>query len=736
MKCSLILTLPLLCVQLASAQSNIPGSISYQGRVSDAAGILIGETVPVNREVILRIYGSPTGTDVRYAEKQTVTISKGQLSLLLGTGLQVGSEPKPDLASALDGGNQRFLGVTVDDGTATADPEISPRQQIISSAFALRARRAETSASTDFATTSGSAQSVQARANDNSTFNWINAANLTVNGHSKISGQNVLELGIGRPRNDNNAAGQIGYQTFSNGLDILGAVGDGSSNDRRITMWAEAGTDFRGPITFGSRLGQHINLYSDAFGFGIENSTLFSRSADRFVWYRGGNSNGGGSEALRVDGNGLTVQSGNFYVPNGRMVATIDRGGHGVFAGSFGDGHSFGSQDYTTFSRTSRNFAWYVGGAWNGIENDPGGGNRVAVMDANGLRLQGQGAGGTSIELGYGVAGKEGSAGTISYKRFTEGLDIVGAGNGGNRKVQFWAEGGTYFSGPIILQGAQRIANFGFGGDADTLGNNGVQATNNQSASDVVLNAWGGRIVAERFTATSDSRIKNVLASSHGAQDLATLMKVQITDYTMKDDPAKKPAVHKKVIAQQVEGVFPQAVSSTEGPVPDIMTAATAKEGFVALDGKVLALVKQGDVLKVWTKQSLAGGPETKLTKVSKVTKEGIQLEDKLEGNLFIYGHQVNDLRSVDYESISMLNVSATQELYRTIEKQAAQIIALQEANTALQQELADSHTEDQAQESRLAVIEKALKLETPKAASQKKATGKVAAAASPELRR
>lgn len=55
------------------------------------------------------------------------------------------------------------------------------------------------------------------------------------------------------------------------------------------------------------------------------------------------------------------------------------------------------------------------------------------------------------LELGYGVAGKEVSAGKIGYERFTpDSLDIVGAGtNSSSRKIKFWAEGGATFSGNV-----------------------------------------------------------------------------------------------------------------------------------------------------------------------------------------------------------------------------------------------------------------------------------------------
>ena len=117
------------------------------------------------------------------------------------------------------------------------------------------------------------------------------------------------------------------------------------------------------------------------------------------------------------------------------------------------------------------------------------------------------------------------------------------------------------------------------------------------------------------------------------------------------------------------------------------------------------------------------------LTKVTDRTKDGFQLEDKLDGKVFLYGHQVNDLRSVDYEAISMLNVSATQELNRTIEAQKAQIKALEEAKAALEKELTAAKDANAQQDVRLAAIEKALKAtaqtEAPKSAESSKVTAR-----------
>jgi hypothetical protein len=60
-----------------------------------------------------------------------------------------------------------------------------------------------------------------------------------------------------------------------------------------------------------------------------------------------------------------------------------------------------------------------------------------------------------TLELGAGLAGKEANAGKIGYQVFSpSALDIVGAGTqDNNRKITFWAEGGTVFKGTVFTNG-------------------------------------------------------------------------------------------------------------------------------------------------------------------------------------------------------------------------------------------------------------------------------------------
>ena len=152
---ALAAALALPAAQLA-AQSSVPGTISYQGRVTNDDASLVGASTPTTRTVIFRIWDSSSASgaaNLLYSERQTVTIFKGEFSVLVGTGDPVTGSPRnfdevpKKLASLADpalwNGSTRFLGVTVcDEGTDTGT-EVSPRQQIASTAFAIKAQTAE-----------------------------------------------------------------------------------------------------------------------------------------------------------------------------------------------------------------------------------------------------------------------------------------------------------------------------------------------------------------------------------------------------------------------------------------------------------------------------------------------------------------------------------------------------------------------------------------------------------------
>lgn len=154
----------LLCLAQSTLHAAVPLFINYQGKIADSTGLPIGATgtaaapvaAPVNRKVIFRIYDASTGGNRLWTEEQTVTISLGVFSVLLGNGINPTgtasgeSRPAIDTIFASSTASNRFLEIMVDNGDNTingSDVPISPRQQITSTAFAMRAKFADSIAS-------------------------------------------------------------------------------------------------------------------------------------------------------------------------------------------------------------------------------------------------------------------------------------------------------------------------------------------------------------------------------------------------------------------------------------------------------------------------------------------------------------------------------------------------------------------------------------------------------------
>lgn len=176
-----------------------------------------------------------------------------------------------------------------------------------------------------------------------------------------------------------------------------------------------------------------------------------------------------------------------------------------------------------------------------------------------------------------------------------------------------------------------------------------------------------GTIIAGNYMAVSDKRTKKILSISDSKKDLLLLNKIQVTDYTYIDKVINGDWVHKKVIAQQVEEVLPEAVNRSAGFVPDIYLLASKvewKDGKLRISLSKPHGLKLGDKIK-WIDNK---GTEQQSTVESIVSKTEFEIPfDGKTDKAFIYGKEVKDFLTVDYEAISMLNVSATQELYKMI---------------------------------------------------------------------
>ena len=180
-----------------------------------------------------------------------------------------------------------------------------------------------------------------------------------------------------------------------------------------------------------------------------------------------------------------------------------------------------------------------------------------------------------------------------------------------------------------------------------------------------------GNIIAQTFDAFSDSRIKNIVGVSNTANDLITINALQVTDYRMKDKIMYGNKSFKKVIAQEVERVYPQVVSKNTGCIPNVYAVPAKIEKTP--NGYLLSFTEKHNLSKTAKKIQLRVDHDTKQFDIVSMPSENqveIKAADLKTDKVFVYGEEVDDLRTVDYEGLTTLNISATQELSKLIKKQ------------------------------------------------------------------
>ncbi len=174
-------------------------------------------------------------------------------------------------------------------------------------------------------------------------------------------------------------------------------------------------------------------------------------------------------------------------------------------------------------------------------------------------------------------------------------------------------------------------------------------------------------IRAVEFHAVSDQRIKTNCRVSNGVDDLDLINKIEVTEYTHIDTLSKGSAYKKGFIAQQVESIYPEAVSQSKAFVPDIYKFSTnvtqdrnANSMIVTVDGE--HKLEAGDKLKFYSEEK---EHQQEVLEIISPTQFRIAAIKEHYIQLFIFGKEVNDFRSVDYDQVFTIGISAIQELSR-----------------------------------------------------------------------
>jgi hypothetical protein len=355
-----------------------------------------------------------------------------------------------------------------------------------------------------------------------------------------------------------------------------------------------------------------------------------------------------------------------------------------------------------------------------------GGGSGIVLMTANTARMSIANDGLVSINGGSlmqklsdnaavssliytGRTGGESLFGTIGVagEVFSMSAESDTVLNGANRTILGATNGLHFVTGNVLRMTVNETGKVGIGASVpiaqlDVRGSNGssgLPAANrvlfhtestslfseNNATTQIGIFSDSWIVSTAGFIAHSDARLKQIQGVSNAEEDLSALLQIEVTDYVMKDRVAYGNRKFKKVIAQQVEKVLPQVVTKTGADfVPDIYAKGRAKANVITVAGHQLA--RAGDVVRIITQDG--SSQEVKVSAVS-AKNFTVEAEKVFNGEVFVYGVKRNDILGVDYEGISMLNVSATQELARRNEQLTAQVkaqatkLAAQEAEIA-----------------------------------------------------
>lgn len=216
----------------AQGTPNAPDRLTYQGFLVDANGVPLGTNAPRNYDIVFRIHDDANAGTLLWAEQQTVTVDRGNFSVILGEGIEISPEPRPLLSNVFKGAtaSERYIAMTVKGiGPNGANVDIMPRLRLLTSPYAFLAQ-----------------QATKLVKSDGTDLLSANSSAMLLDGSLSLRQANALEFGAGITKEAN--AGRIGYGLFTpNTLDIVG--GGTSGANRQVRVWAEGGTTFAGPVT-------------------------------------------------------------------------------------------------------------------------------------------------------------------------------------------------------------------------------------------------------------------------------------------------------------------------------------------------------------------------------------------------------------------------------------------------------------------------------------------------------
>jgi hypothetical protein len=344
-KSFIVVLIGLLVSSITTAQ--VPNQINYQGRLTDAGGNPLNDTLTIQFKIYQDAVAFP-GEIALWTETQFDTLVDGVFSVLLGSIVPIPYD--------VFDGSVRYLGITL-----RADPEMTPRKALVSVGYAYRAYDADKLDGQD-------ASSFLITSDD---FGRSGVASDLFEDATTLSDKYVNE-------NQTNSitTGMIQDNAVTSSKitpDFVSSV-DGVKNDGgNIDLIGEGGisinpSDSQNKITIS---------YSGSSGDNLGNHQATKNIQLKGNWL----SNDGGSEGVKVDDTGDVEIKENLNVAKD-ITATDDITADGTVTGNCTSG------DYGVYGKKGSNFG-YLGSSAHGVYGYSGSNNAVWGNSPNGHGIHG-----------------------------------------------------------------------------------------------------------------------------------------------------------------------------------------------------------------------------------------------------------------------------------------------------------------------------------------------------------
>lgn len=249
--CSILTAMVCWLASGMASDSYPPERMTFQGFLVDANGNPLGNTNtgPKNYDVIFRVWTEQNAGTLLWGEQQTLTVDKGNFSVVLGEGNAPAGDPYPALSTLFTNvlASDRFVEMTVKGiGLAGGDATILPRLRLVSAPYAFVARNAFNAVNATSLANTNNTQIVSITST-NVGINKLNPATaLDVNGTVTAAAVSASTASLGTLTvNVLNAAsmpGQLNVNSINATNTVTAAtfVGNGTIPLGGIIMWSGA----------------------------------------------------------------------------------------------------------------------------------------------------------------------------------------------------------------------------------------------------------------------------------------------------------------------------------------------------------------------------------------------------------------------------------------------------------------------------------------------------------------